>query len=257
MAVAVVYFAYLACMALVWRRVPVKRRILVAVVAVTMIVVAANLRDLYVVPLVFLLVGYWLPAMLVNGPNKYLEEALLAFDYRLFGPGGLQRFRARAPRVLVTYLELSYLLCYAVVPAGWVWLAASGHHDEAGSFWTTVLLAAFGCYGLLPWLPSRAPRAVECQETEDSSVIRNVNVLVLDCASVGWNTFPSGHTAASFAVAFAVARDVPSAGVVLGILALSIAIGSIVGRYHYAADAIAGAAVAAAAFTTSSAAHGL
>jgi membrane-associated phospholipid phosphatase len=257
MAVVVVYFAYLGCVALVRRGVPVKRRILVAAVAVTMIAAAVNLRDLYVVPLVFLLVGYWLPAMLVVGPNKQLEEALLAFDYRLFGTDGLARFRENAPRSLVTYLELSYLLCYAVVPAGLVWLTASGHQNTAGSFWTTVLLASFGCYGLLPWLPSRAPRAVECHETKSPSMIRSVNVLVLDCASVGWNTFPSGHTAASLAVALAVARDVPAAGVILGVLALSIAIGSVVGRYHYAGDAIAGAAVAAVAFTTSTAARGL
>jgi hypothetical protein len=36
----------------------------------------------------------------------------------------------------------------------------------------------------------------------------------------------------------------PLAGVVLGIIALSIAAGSVVGRYHYAADAIAGAVAA-------------
>jgi hypothetical protein len=43
--------------------------------------------------------------------------------------------------------------------------------------------------------------------------------------------------------------------VVLGTIAVSIAIGSVVGRYHYAADAIAGVLVAILAFTMASAAH--
>jgi membrane-associated phospholipid phosphatase len=45
---------------------------------------------------------------------------------------------------------------------------------------------------------------------------------------------------------------VPEAGIVLGIVAVSIAVGSVVGRYHYAADAIAGAVVALLAFLTAS-----
>ena len=49
----------------------------------------------------------------------------------------------------------------------------------------------------------------------------------------------------------------PLAGVVLGMVAVSIAAGSVVGRYHYAADAIAGAVVAVLAFVMASAARGL
>ncbi len=49
----------------------------------------------------------------------------------------------------------------------------------------------------------------------------------------------------------------PLAGLVLAVVAVSIAAGSVVGRYHYAADAIAGAAVAVLAFVTASAVRGL
>jgi hypothetical protein len=41
------------------------------------------------------------------------------------------------------------------------------------------------------------------------------------------------------------------AGLALGLLALAIAIGSVVGRYHYAADAMAGAALALLGFAIS------
>jgi len=81
--------------------------------------------------------------------------------------------------------------------------------------------------------------------------VRRVNVRVLGLASHKLNTFPSGHAAASLATALAVGTNLPLAGLPLGLLALAIAIGSVVGRYHYAADALAGAAVALLGFVIS------
>jgi membrane-associated phospholipid phosphatase len=138
-----------------------------------------------------------------------------------------------------------------------VWLLISGFHDRASGFWSVVLLASFVCYGLLPWLPTRAPRALEPNPACARSSVRRLNAAILDRASVQWNTFPSGHTAASLATALAVGRHDPLAGVVFGVVAASIAVGSVVGRYHYAADAVAGALVAIAAFVTANAARAL
>ncbi len=208
----------------------------------------------HVTPLVYLLVGYWLPASLVTAPSPRVEGWLLGFDRRLFGQFGLASFLLSAPRAVLEYLELSYLLCYAVPLAGYFFLLTGGFEAELGRFWTTVLLASFLCYGVLPWMPSRAPRAIEPVGTASRSVVRRVNLAVLGRASVQWNTFPSGHTAASLATAMAVSVHMPIAGAVLGVVAVSIATGSVVGRYHYAADAIAGAVVAVFAFVMASAA---
>jgi membrane-associated phospholipid phosphatase len=73
-------------------------------------------------------------------------------------------------------------------------------------------------------------------------------VRVLRSVSVGWNTFPSGHAAASVATALAVGARMPVAGAVFGVIAIAICIGSVTGRYHYAADAAAGVVFAVAAF---------
>ena len=257
MAVALAYFTYLAGIAMFRRSVPARRRAGVVVVSLITMATVTLVGGVFLMPVVYLLLGYWLPALLVTGPNEALGRRLLAFDRRLFGRCGLANFTARAPRLVVGYLEFSYLLCYAVVPVGWAWLVLAGHRHQSDAFWTTVLLAAFVCYGALPWLPSLAPRALEPSSAPASSLIRKMNGHVLDRASVHWNTFPSGHAAASVAVALALGAHVPTAGAVLGIVAVSIAIGSVVGRYHYAADAIAGAVVAIVAFAMSSAAHGL
>ena len=244
---AVGYFAYLAALAC-FASVPARRKAQVLLVSLAAVTGLVAFGMPHLMPLVYLLVGYWLPALLVSAPDARLERWLLAVDRQLFGTDGLRTFEQYGPRALVEYLELAYLLCYAVVPAGYVWLLAAGLHREAERFWSIVLLAAFFCYGLLPWLPTRAPRALENDRPHWRSTVRQLNLAVLSRGSVQWNTFPSGHTAASTATALAVGTHVPAGGVVLGAIAVSIAVGSVVGRYHYAADAIAGVLVGLLAF---------
>jgi membrane-associated phospholipid phosphatase len=250
--VAAVYFAYLAGLAIA------RLRLWPAVLSVATLISIFTIGMPHVMPLVYLLVGYWLPALIVREPNMRFEQRLLDVDRRLFGPDGLARFERHAPRAVIEYLELAYLLCYAVVPAGYACLVLTGHDADAiDRFWSIVLLASFLCYGVLPWIPTRAPRAIEPSRSGERSLIRQLNMAVLNRASVQWNTFPSGHTAASLATALAVAGDMPVAGVVLGVIAVSIAAGSVAGRYHYAADALTGAAVAIVAFVMATAARGL
>ena len=145
---------------------------------------------------------------------------------------------------MIELLELAYLCCYPMVPIGFACLYFAGLREESDRFWIAVLLAVFGCYGVLPWLPTRPPRAIEGAPVRSSGLVRRVNLRVLGVASVQLNTFPSGHAAASLATALAVGARLPLAGLPLGLLALAIALGSVVGRYHYAADALAGAALA-------------
>jgi hypothetical protein len=257
--IALAFFVYVAAVALLMP-VPAarKRRVFARAVLISAFILAmavptgsaaARARDW--LPLIYLPLGYWLPAHLVKCTNPRLEAMLLAFDRRLFGPGGLPDFANRGPRLLLELLELAYLFCYPVVPLGFAWLVLGGFPEEGDRFWTAVLLAGFCCYGLLPWLPSRAPRVIEGTPPRGRSSIRTLNLHVLDRASVQLNTFPSGHTAASLAAALAVGAHLALAGAVLGVIAIGIATGSVVGRYHYAADAIAGAAVALAAFALS------
>ena len=250
--VAAVYFAYLSAVAIA-RSKPKPAFLSIATMLSILVFGMPN-----IIPLAYLLVGYWLPALIVRAPNLRFEQRLLDFDRKLFGRAGLARFERSAPRLVIEYFELAYLLCYAVVPAGYAWLLLGGYGADAiDRFWSVVLLASFLCYGLLPWIPTRAPRAVAPRAVVGRSSVRALNLAVLNRASVKWNTFPSGHTAASVATALAVGSDAPLAGVVLGVVAVSIAVGSVVGRYHYAADALSGALVAVLAFVTVNAVRGL
>src|SRR5687767_12793038 len=77
--VVAVYFAYLACVAIA-RRKPRPAFLSVATLLAVFIVGMPH-----IMPLVYLLVGYWLPALTVREPNVWFEQRLLDIDRRLFG----------------------------------------------------------------------------------------------------------------------------------------------------------------------------
>jgi hypothetical protein len=196
-------------------------------------------------PGAFLVLGYWLPRGFVREPHRAFEAWLARWDARLFATPTGAHLR-RMPQWLQEYFELSYLLVYPLVPAGFGILVMAGHRAEADRFWTTVLVAEFLCYALLPLLPTRPPRALEAADVVPTSRsrVRRAALWFMDTASNGWNTFPSGHVAGSLAVAFVVGQVLPAAGAVLLVLALSITAATVTGRYHFAADAAAGVLVA-------------
>jgi membrane-associated phospholipid phosphatase len=140
------------------------------------------------------------------------------------------------------FLELSYLLCYVLVPLAFVIVWTAATMADVDRFWTAVLLAGFLCYGSLPWLVSRPPRSFNAGAAVSAGV-RGVNERVLSRVSHGLNTFPSGHVAVSLASALQVVPLSLPAGIVLVAVATAIATGAVVGRYHYAADVVLGAAI--------------
>jgi membrane-associated phospholipid phosphatase len=245
--IVVAYFAYLAGAAAVapsLSREQRRRAISMAIAVLIAVFTIASFGNTAVLwrdwmPLVYIVIGYRVPAFLVTGMNLDFERRLLTLDRRW----RITTISARAPRPVIEFLELAYLCCYPMVPIGFACLYVAGLREELDRFWTAVLLAVFGCYGVLPWLPTRPPRAIEGASMQSSGLVRRVNLRVLGLASVQLNTFPSGHAAASLATALAVGVYLPLAGLLLGLLALAIALGSVVGRYHYAADALAGAAL--------------
>lgn len=257
--ITVAYFAYLAGAAAVVPRLGRPQRVRAIVVAIAVMIAVLTIaafgtratvwRDW--MPIAYILIGYWLPALLVTSTNPAFERRLLTFDRRWLGIETVTTIGERAPRAVIELLELAYLCCSPMIPIGLAILYVAGLREESDRFWTAVLLAVFGCYGVLPWLPTRPPRAIDGAAARSSGLVRRVNLQVLGLASIQLNTFPSGHAAASLATALSVGARLPLVGLPLLLLALAIAIGSVVGRYHYAADALAGAALALLGFVIS------
>ena len=186
----------------------------------------------------YLIAGYWLPALLVTrSPQRFEEWLRRTESFGSFGTLG----------TFGSFWELAYLCCYPVVPAAFLTIYLNGSSADVDRFWTSVLAAGYICYISLPWLVSRPPRVAPHDPNgpndPNDSRVRRLNLKVLDRLSHGWNTFPSGHVAVAFAAAMSVTMSAPRVGIGFLILAVGILIGSVTGRYHYAIDAVIGAIV--------------
>jgi PAP2 superfamily len=190
-------------------------------------------------PALILVVGYWLSGLFFLFPMLDFERRLLRVDTQL-----ARICPVPCPWIAREYLELAYVLVYVVVPSGALTLALGGHSSEVPRFWAVVLLAGFASYGMLPWVQTRPPRAIETGEVAVvSSPLRRFNLAILERASNQVNTVPSGHAATAVAVALVVGSVMPGAGVVFGVVAASIAVATVIGRYHYAVDSLLGVLV--------------
>jgi membrane-associated phospholipid phosphatase len=248
-AVAFAYFLYLATVC--WLRPLPTRRLLVTALSslAAAIVFAARSAPPFIrdwIPLLYILAAYYLTGRLFVAPSEALERWLLAWDRRLFGDP-TSRF-ARWPGWLVTYLDIVYVFCFLLPPAGQLALTLAGRSDLADHYWTLVLVADLGAFAPLSVFQTRPPWMLERTPELAASAVHRLASEIVKRATIRVNTFPSGHVAMSFAVALAVVGSLPITGAVLMAVAVSISIACVVGRYHYAVDVVAGALLAAVAW---------
>ncbi len=213
----------------------------------------------------------WLPCILIllayresglffrPDPTHCLDYLFLRWDNALLHhPRTLVVLEVCSPW-LQRYLEFSYFLCYPLVPMGLACLYPTARKAgcSGGSlmddFWTTVLLATLVCYVVYPLFPLTPPRELfhDLPGGAVAPLLRRGNFWVLGQYGVGASLFPSGHVAAVTATALVVRAYRPRLGVLFVVVAASIAAATIYGRYHYAADALAGALVGLAAYCVS------
>ena len=249
--IAIVYFVYVIAAAGLVRGVEPARRFRVAGMAagaIFLVLLSGQILPIHSVvrdwlPVLWLLLGYWLPGGLQHEPMPGVEAWLRASDRWLQHT----EWARTPPGWLSALLELAYFFVHFFVPAGFLVLALAGI-DASEHFWTPVLLAGYACYGTLPWLQARPPRLVETAADDPVAAapaqVRGWNEWVLDQVSVKANTFPSGHVAVALTVALAVFDLRPAAGLIFVPAALLIAAATVVRRYHYTADAALGLVVA-------------
>jgi membrane-associated phospholipid phosphatase len=195
---------------------------------------SAIVRDWLPAPL--MLVAYWQSGPFFVRPNERLQRRLLQLDHRLLGD-------ARLPGGIAQILELAYVFCYPLLPIGLGLLYVSGREAAAGRYWMAILVPTYLCYALLPFLPTAPPRDLE--PARPATGIRRLNQWLVHAGSIQANTFPSAHVAATMSAALALCVELPMAGGIFLVVALAIAAATVFGRYHYLADAILGALVAA------------
>jgi|KBSMisStandDraft_5_1062788.scaffolds.fasta_scaffold102518_3 membrane-associated phospholipid phosphatase len=176
--------------------------------------------------------------------NSGYELAWIHWDRVLLHDWGLRTLIESWGRALPLYFEFCYLLVYGVAAYG-VGLLSGGPRRSIDRFWAVYLLGTLGAYALFPYFPTRPPRYIfpEMEPPQISTWVRHFNLFLLSRATIHVGVFPSAHVSAAFSSAWAMFLTKPARrfwGWVLLVYAVSVAIATIYGRYHYAADALAG-----------------
>jgi membrane-associated phospholipid phosphatase len=224
--------------------------------------IAAKGLPLVLSPLAASVVRDWLPAALVLfvywqagefflRVDEKFQAWLGRLDERIAAPLLRWLARSRLGAAVAAYLELAYLLCYAMIPMSLAALYMLRLARHADYFWAVVLTSTYLSYGMLPFIQTLPPRMLPEPWLTPLPVnpVRTFNLWILRHASIHANTFPSAHVAASIAAALVLVRLTPwGVGLAFGAIAAGIAFGTFAGRYHYAGDSIAGALVATAVF---------
>jgi membrane-associated phospholipid phosphatase len=237
----------------------------------------AGVRDW--LPCVLILVAYRESGLFFRpDPTNHLDQLFVRWDDVLLKDPWVLSLLTYCSPWLQRYLELAYLFCYPSVPlalgslylARWVApgfrpassvLGGSAAERRYGlainQFWTAALLAAFFCFVLFPFFRLTPPRELfhDLPGPQVAPLLRGLNHWILGRYAVGASLFPSAHVATVTAMALVIRAYLPRVGVMFLILAGSIALATVYGRYHYAADALAGVLVGIAAFLISRRIH--
>jgi membrane-associated phospholipid phosphatase len=246
------YFLGMTALALVWS-LPARARIRAVLLGLAGLVLtgvslnagkwmtdyaSAIVRDWICVPL--MPVAYWQSGWFFQRANPRLQAIFERSDRAILNWLGVDLANPAHPSIRAL-LELAYVFCYPVVPLSLAALFVSGYRQEADTYWTVVLASAYPCYALLPFVQLLPPRLAE--KTDDAARqgrgLRQLNLWLVRHITHEANTFPSGHVAASAAIALVLLRFTPIAGAVFALIALGIAVGCVAGRYHYAIDVAA------------------
>lgn len=211
-------------------------------------------------PAALVLLVYWQAGEFFLKADQGFQDRLERIDARMVAPMLRRLSRGRVGMWIAAYLELAYLLCYPMIPmsVGTLYVLRLGRH--ADSFWIVVLVSTYLSYGALPFLQTLPPRMLEepWLEPLPQTPVRKFNLWILRHASIHVNTFPSAHVAASTGAALVLTSLAPwPVGLAFLALAAGIGVGTFAGRYHFAADAVAGSGVAAIVFLVTSWFRGL
>ena len=205
----------------------------------------AVIRDWLPAPL--LLIAYWTAGRLFTSPNEKLQNRLARFDQKVFG--SLKRYRTGAgvPRAIATCLEFAYMLCYSLVPFG---IGDTLYRTHA-ALCRRVLddCAVIGIPVL--WSPSICPDSAAADAAGRG---RTHSPDYKISANESLDPSPRQHSSkylpqrprrnGILGLACAASLAAGSGDGPFCWFSISIAVGAVLGRYHYAADAMIGAAVA-------------
>jgi membrane-associated phospholipid phosphatase len=160
----------------------------------------------------------------------------------------LQRAIEWLGAVVPIYLELCYMLVYAIAPFVVAILYFEDRRERVNGVLFLYLLGTLLAYALFPYFPSDPPRVAfgGSDMPNVTSAVRELNLWIVGVYGIHSSVFPSAHVSSAFSAAWALFAYLPERrriGWGVLVYAVSVALATVYGRYHYAADVVAGIGV--------------
>ena len=184
--------------------------------------------------------------------SHHYEAIWIKQDFTLLQTWHLQGLIESFGTVVPFYLEFCYLLVYGFPFYCVGILYGRGLRKFVDVFFVIYMAGTLGTYALFPFFPSEPPRFLYpgVALPHYHSWVRSLNLFILSKATIHVGVFPSAHVSSAFSAAWAMFFIQPRRkilGWALTLYATSVSLATIYGRYHYAADVLAGMGVSAAA----------
>ncbi len=178
-------------------------------------------------------------------PEHKLEFKWVQWDRTLLHDWGVQRAIESLGAVIPSYLELCYLLVYAVGPFTVAVLYFARHRERVNQVLFLYLLGTLLAYAMFPFFLSEPPRTLFANQDVPAvtTALRRFNLWIVNGYGIHSSVFPSAHVSSAFSAGWALLKYLPERkryGRGMLIYAVSVAIATVYGRYHYAADVVAG-----------------
>ena len=201
------------------------------------------------VPVALLLLAYremdWFSAL----PRNFdWELKWVEWDRTILYRGELQRAIEALGALGPFFLELCYVLVYAVAPFVVAVFYFQRRRERVNGALFLYLLGTLLSYALFPYFPSDPPRVAfgGSDMPNVDTLVRHLNLWLVGGFGIHSSVFPSAHVSSAFSAAWALFAFLPERkGFGWGMLlyAASVAVATVYGRYHYAADVGAGIAI--------------
>jgi membrane-associated phospholipid phosphatase len=176
------------------------------------------------------------------------DATVQSWEAALFGcQPSLDWIRAQPWPALSWVLHLGYLSYYFILAGAPLALWLSGRREGARRTLLRIMVAFYLCYAIALAFPVAGPRYVFPPPRNAATAIAPAAFTHrLLAGGSAWGTaFPSSHVAVGLVASLCAWRYWRRLGAVLVPAAVALSLGTVYGQFHYAVDALAGAALAA------------
>ena len=174
------------------------------------------------------------------------DDLVQSWEQSLFGSQpSLDWIRSQPWPFQSAVLHLAYMSYYVIVPGAPLGLWLSGRREASRETVLRIMATFYVCYTIFLLFPVAGPRYLfEMAQNPATAVAPARWVHAILQSGSAWGTaFPSSHVAVALVAALSALLAWRKLGVPLTVLAILLGMGTVYGQFHYAVDALCGAAL--------------